>query len=341
MYRLDLSLIIYSSIHGYQHEYIVKDALFRNVEQGTGTIAMIGFLLLFVTSFEFIRRNYFEVFYYSHIVGIIIAIIASCWHEAGCFYYFIPTVLLWFFDRCWRSYQSWFTPTKLVQVDPVAGHPSTASKSPEGITRVLFEYQRLKHYQPGQYFFLTLVNKTRNRFWNYANWHPMTLSEVFPAREDPLTTGHAQLNEKMAVEELAGDKKKQMDDTGSGSGTSASSSGDNSFISNLRRRNMHQEMGSFHMKALGGYTRDLLVESASNEEFEFRMDGPYGPRLEYQDYKVMALFAAGIGVTPALTLVKDCVEKRAAGVHTVITEKVHLVWALRTVGKQIMTFHIT
>lgn len=307
------------------------------MEQGTGTIAMIGFLILFVTSFEFIRRNYFEVFYYSHIVGIIIAIIASCWHEAGCFYYFIPTVLLWFFDRCWRSYQSWFTPTKLVQVDPVAGNPSTASKSPEGITRVLFEYKRLKQYQPGQYFFLTLVNKTRNRFWNYANWHPMTLSEVFPARDDPLTTkdnGDAQLNEKIAVEDAAvgggGDKKTQDD---AGSTGNSSGSGGSSFVSNLRRRNMHEDMGSFHMKALGGYTRDLLLESAGNEEFEFRMDGPYGPRLEYQDYKVMALFAAGIGVTPALTLVKDCVERRAAGVHTVITEKVHLVWALRTIGK--------
>ena len=264
-------------------------------------------------------------------------IIASCYHEAGCFYYFIPTVLLWFFDRCWRSYQSWFTPTKLVQVDPVAGTPSVASTSPEGITRVLFEYKRLRYYQPGQYFFLTLINKTRNRFWNYANWHPMTLSEMFPARDDPLTTkdnGDGQLNERMVVDK--GDKKTMAtpDDTGS-TGNSSSSGGDSSFVNNLRRRNMHQDMGSFHMKALGGYTRDLLLESAGNEEFEFRMDGPYGPRLEYQDYKVMALFAAGIGVTPALTLVKDCVERRAAGVHTVLTEKVHLVWALRTVGKQV------
>lgn len=165
----------------------------------------------------------------------------------------------------------------------------------------------------------------------------MTLSEVFPARDDPLTTrdnGDAQLNEKIAVEDAAvgggGDKKTQDD---AGSTGNSSGSGGSSFVSNLRRRNMHEDMGSFHMKALGGYTRDLLLESAGNEEFEFRMDGPYGPRLEYQDYKVMALFAAGIGVTPALTLVKDCVERRAAGVHTVITEKVHLVWALRTIGK--------
>ncbi|KAI9490520.1 ferric reductase like transmembrane component-domain-containing protein [Zychaea mexicana] len=303
---------VWRIIHGYRHNYIVKDALFRNIEQGTGTIAMIGFLFLFVFSFEWIRRNHFEIFYYTHIFGIIVAIIASCWHETGCFYYFIPAVLLWAFDRIWRSFQSWSVKTKIVNVE------AYNSGSKHGITRVLFEYSRLSQYHPGQYMFVTLVNKTKRAFWNYANWHPMTISEdiIIKKASEKTQTTH---------EEAAG----------SSSSTGSSSHDSNSFTNATRRRRSEhdQPAASIHIKALGSYTTDLLHSATGHHDLDLKVDGPYGPRLEYQDYKTMACFAAGIGITPALTLIKDCAERRAAGVDTVVTEQVHLVWAIRTLDE--------
>ncbi|KAI8146817.1 ferric reductase like transmembrane component-domain-containing protein [Fennellomyces sp. T-0311] len=300
---------VWRIIVGYRRNWVVKDALFRNIEQGTGTIAMIGFLLLFVTSFEWIRRNYFEVFYYAHIVGIIIAVIAACWHEAGCFYYFIPAVLLWAFDRIYRSFQSWMQRTKLLNVE------AYNSGSKHGITHILFEYSRLEHYHPGQYVFVTLVNKTKKAFWNYANWHPMTISEVL----QPMTPVNV-VNEKLPTS-----KAKKA--------TNSESSSNSDSVISRHRTSPTQPTGSLHIKALGSYTHQLLEAARGHHDLDLRVDGPYGPRLEYQDYQVMVCFAAGIGITPALTLIKDCVERRSAGVETVATDQIHLVWAIRTLDE--------
>jgi ferredoxin-NADP reductase len=46
----------------------------------------------------------------------------------------------------------------------------------------------------------------------------------------------------------------------------------------------------------------------------------------------MALFGAGIGITPALAIVKDVVERRADGVRTVAVEHIYLTWAIRASG---------
>ncbi|KAI9247489.1 ferric reductase like transmembrane component-domain-containing protein [Phascolomyces articulosus] len=342
---------VWRIMKGYQKHYVVKDALFEDIEQGTGTIAMIGFLLLFVTSFEWIRRNFFEVFYYCHIVGIIIAIIAACWHEVACFYYFIPAVLLWVFDRIWRTYQSWWPnhhQTKLLSVQAFHHESSTTQSQQQGITHVLFEYGRLKHYHPGQYVFVTLVNKTKKAFWNYANWHPMTISEILqPALVDGSTTVPTKgLNEKILTSKNKktlqdGKKEKiqqenhQVEQEQATTSSSSSSSSDSSLTNMKNRRNRNGDIpaASLHIKALGSYTQDLLDAGMQHKELDFRVDGPYGPRLEYQDYKTMACFAAGIGITPALTLIKDCVERRAAGVDTVTTDQIHLVWAIRTLDE--------
>ncbi|KAI9319342.1 ferric reductase like transmembrane component-domain-containing protein [Dichotomocladium elegans] len=315
---------IWRIIVGYRRNFSVRESLFRNLEQGTGTVAMIGFLLLFVTSFEFIRRNYFEIFYYTHILGIFVAIIATCMHEVSCFYYFIPTVLLWFFDRCWRSYQSWMLKSKLIQIDAVARKTDADSKSAAGMVRVLFEYEGLRTYKPGQYVFLAIVNKTRKAYKSYMDWHPMTLSEVFRSTAAPPGKEVINLNNKMVESKLA---NKSGDTSEAGS---SGNSSENDIISSLRRRTQDQNMGTVHIKSLGKYTSNLLAGAAANDEFHLRVDGPYGPRIEYQDYKIMAAFAAGVGVTPALSLIKDCIERRSAGVQTVLTEHVYLIWAIRT-----------
>ncbi|CEP08820.1 hypothetical protein [Parasitella parasitica] len=259
---------VWRIIVGYQKNYVVKDALFRNTEQTTGTIAMWGFLIMFASSLEYIRRNYFEVFYYCHVIFLIVAIIFSCWHETTCFAFFIPAVILWFADRVVRTYQSWCNRPTMVRVDQVAAQ--TASQ--DGILRVLYEHNMLKHFRPGQYVFASFVINGK-KLWEYANWHPFTISEVF----------HKQT----------------------------------------------KSMASFHIKALGTKTRDLLKTATANDKLKVYIDGPYGPQLQYQDFPVAAFFATGVGVTPAMCVIKDIIDKKSVGLRTISTEHVYLIWAVR------------
>lgn len=80
-------------------------------------------------------------------------------------------------------------------------------------------------------------------------------------------------------------------------------------------------------------TENPVDYAASNEQLKVIIDGPYGPDLDYQDFQVLALFGTGIGVTPALAVIKDVVERRCGGVRTVAVKPIYLTWAIRNTGK--------
>lgn len=291
---------------------------------------MLGFLTMFVTSFEYIRRNYFEVFYYCHIFGLLVAIIFACWHEHTCFAFFIPAVTLWFVDRAIRSYQSWHVKSTYVKVDQVLPYSSVQ----EGIVRILFENSGLNRFKPGQYVFVSIVKDGGRKIWEYANWHPLTVSETFRVNGNQSVTDSA-IEERVVGNTEKSAAKEMKASPPSGSISDVDSLSD---VSELRRRannysnNESTTIASVHIKALGGKTRDLLKAAEANEKLTVRFDGPYGPHLEYQDYEVMALYGAGIGITPALAIVKDCLERRADGVKTVAVEHIYLTWAIRAAG---------
>ncbi|CAO3627638.1 unnamed protein product [Cunninghamella echinulata] len=367
---------------GYIKTYMAKDALFHDLEYGSGTIALIGFLFLFVPSISYIRRNYFEFFYYAHIFGIIIAMIASCIHEVMCFVYFMPVIIFWVMDRCWRSYKSWYIPTVPLEVSTAV--PKTANQ--EGIVRILFNDGHIKSkYHPGQYVFLALSKKGNGwwQHWRFANWHPITISEVFHGlmstttssasstyfTKDSLTTSSSSSANAYDVEEkintgntvtgggdeknnnVAGGNDEKKKNIIGNEGTDnidqiekekkvvmqesiPSTPNGNTNTVRLRQDASHvshrdYSIATLHIKSLGGYTKELLKHSNDQQALYVKVDGPYGPRIEYQDYNVLCCFAAGIGITPALTLIKDCVERRSHGVSTVSTSYVHLTWVVK------------
>lgn len=90
---------------------------------------------MFIISLGYIRRNYFEVFYYYHVIFMLMGILSACYHENACFAFFIPALILWFADRLVRSYKSWFVKTSSVRVDQVV----PLSDKQDGIVRILFE----------------------------------------------------------------------------------------------------------------------------------------------------------------------------------------------------------
>lgn len=298
---------------------------------------MLGFLIMFASSLEYIRRNYFEVFYYCHVVCLIVAIIFSCWHETTCFAFFIPAVILWFADRAIRTYQSWFVRPTMVRVDQVAAQTATQ----DGIVRVLYEQKTLKNFKPGQYIFAAFVINGK-KLWEYANWHPFTISEVFRVNdsndsgiEERVLDNNNNGNGKTEVAKFD-EKNKNASPTESLSDVSSMSD-----CSSLRRRgngvmnNQTKLMASFHIKALGTKTSDLLRTAAANDKLKVYIDGPFGPQLQVQDFPVAAFFATGVGVTPAMCVIKDIIDKKSVGLRTMTTDQIYLIWAIRISGKHL------
>ncbi|KAG2223229.1 hypothetical protein INT45_006110 [Circinella minor] len=273
--------IIYRLWWAYNKHHIWYESMTLTSEYFTGTIATLGFLFIFVTAFEYIRRNHFELFYYTHIIGYIIAMVGSLTHEISCIYYFTPAIILWVADRIYRSYQSWCVPSSLESIEPVSNN----------IMRIRFKYDRLKSLAPGQYVFMAFshnrnnsiqshqneeedsINKyqnhnkshyNENRWW-FLNWYPMTV---------------AQINKKIKLDK-------------------------NTLLPRISGSSV-ETSATVYIKALGDFTKSLYDASASGHINQFKVDGPYGPKLDtYQDHHVMACFATGVGVTPALALIQD------------------------------------
>jgi ferredoxin-NADP reductase len=302
-------------------------ALFIDTEQGTGTIATLGYLILYVTSLGYIRRNYFEIFYYSHIFGIVVAVAASMWHEVGIILYFTPPLFIWVGDRFLRSYNSWFQESRLIEIDGSA----------DTITRVVFEKEKARSsYRPGQYVFVAFSGGANGygrfkRLFTWANWHPMTISETYhwtvQAKEDIL--------ENQAVEDVMMEEKKDFSTISSSSSTTVKYE-----YSGVGQRQVpaprddHSLVGSLHIKTLGNYTKRLRdIANKGDQPIKMRVDGPFGTPLDIADQEVFVAVSTGVGVTPSLSFVKDLVDRRSQGLGTVETHTVYFVWSVANEGK--------
>lgn len=299
---------------------------FKDIEYTTGTIAMWGCLAILFSSFEYIRRYHFKVFYYSHIVFAIVTILGTLFHYPTCFVFFLPAVFAWLSDRVTRTWKSWFVPSSFVHVDQVAAQTETQ----EGIVRIMVENRLLSSFYPGQYVFVAMI--IDNSFWEHWHWHPFTISEIF----------HVPKKTKETSTSLCDDiESQELLSTPTSNYQSMVITKDKA--NQLRRRHQSfaddkkRSFATIHIKALGKKTRQLLDSLNNNEKgskVRIYIDGLYGPRLPYQDYRVLGLFATGIGVTPALVIVKDVIDKRYQNIYSMSVSEIHLIWSIRHTGKR-------
>ncbi|KAI9264357.1 hypothetical protein BDA99DRAFT_481594 [Phascolomyces articulosus] len=282
--------IFYRWWEGYATTGQWYDSFMLNEEYLSGSVSTIGYFILYFTAFDFIRRNFFRTFYYSHLIGFLIGTGGAMWHEWSCIYFFYPPCILWVLDRALRSYKSWVEPIELIHIEQYN----------EKIVHAKVAYKPLTDgsFRPGQYVFAAYLNGKKgwkNWFERHAEWYPMTISDIFTT-----TTTTTITNEP------------------------ASSSSSSSSVSSSSQITEQKRGASIHIKALGDGTRQLMEDVRDGKKLELRVDGPYGPRLHYLDYSTVALFALGIGVTPALTVLKDCVEQP---VRRSCVRRVYLVWS--------------
>merc|ERR1712166_1291279 len=215
-----------------------------------------------VFAFNKIRRNYFELFYYTHHCYLVIYV-GALWHATSLWYYLIIGLGLYFVDRLIRHSRG---------CKVVGGLSVTAQgriDSAHAITRL--EIQTLDGLAPmfeaGQYGFINVPEISA------LQWHPFTISSA-PCEE-----------------------KLQFNIKTMGSGTWTES--------------LHQ-----------------LASSCQHLEMlpQVNYDGPYGLGLDWQQYERIILVVGGVGVTPALSILKELYDPR--GSHNV---KLEFVWSIASI----------
>lgn len=72
----------------------------------TGSVAAFVFLLIFITTLPFIRNRHFNIFYFTHLLGII-AVVIICLHASTMFYCTAPGLSMWLLDWMMRLYELW------------------------------------------------------------------------------------------------------------------------------------------------------------------------------------------------------------------------------------------
>nr|POE92359.1 ferric reduction oxidase 2 [Quercus suber] len=70
----------------------------------TGSVSALIMAAMFFTSFPAIRRRYFNVFYFTHLLGIV-AVIIICLHASTMFYCTIPGLSMWMLDWGMRVFE--------------------------------------------------------------------------------------------------------------------------------------------------------------------------------------------------------------------------------------------
>lgn len=70
----------------------------------TGSVSWLIMLVMFLTSFPIIRRKYFNVFYFFHLLGIV-GVVIICLHASTMFYCTIPGLSMWLLDWSMRVFE--------------------------------------------------------------------------------------------------------------------------------------------------------------------------------------------------------------------------------------------
>ena len=128
-----------------------------------GTYSTVCIILCSLFGIPFIRKNYFEFFYYSHRILSVLSIIFGCLHYLVTLYYIMPSLILYIIDiivRYKHTHNSIYS--KLQNVGK--------EKNGTACTFLTVTLRKNINTYPGCYFFICIQNDVA-RF----QWHPLTL----------------------------------------------------------------------------------------------------------------------------------------------------------------------
>nr|XP_020016048.1 NADPH oxidase 1 isoform X2 [Castor canadensis] len=274
---------------------------FTTIAGLTGVIITLALILIVTSATEFIRRNYFEVFWYTHhlffvyilclvlhgIGGIVRGQTEKSMHESH------P-------QKCAESFQKWDNNDSGCRRPQFEGNPAESwkwilapfilyiferilrfcrSQQKVVITKVVkhpskvLELQLNKHgfsMEVGQYIFVNCPSIS------LLEWHPFTLTSA-----------------------------------------------------------PEEDFFSIHVRVAGDWTENLIkvFEQQHSPMPRIKVDGPFGTVSEdVFQYEVAVLIGAGIGVTPFASILKSIWYKFQREDHNLKTQKIYFYWICRETG---------
>lgn len=158
-----IATAVHATIHlyGETHDWIIQHQValeFTNTRIQVGLVAWLSLCLVFFTSLGFIRRNFFEVFYYAHAL-VIAFIVGALIHAEHAPEFLLPGLCLWFVDRLTRFVHN-FRPVDVV----------SATTCPGGVIKFKLHGVRPRH--PGQIVWVQFPAVS------FFDWHPFTIASA-------------------------------------------------------------------------------------------------------------------------------------------------------------------
>ena len=150
-----------------EHTWFLTSLGHHNSANFSGLVAAIGFLLILLTSFSWVRRNHYELFYKAHVVAAPCAMIGMWNHfSMAKLDVAIPFLLLMLGDYALRTYRSLRGDATIVSTKVFGDE----GKAP--FLAIEFSSSRFRVAEPGQYFFVRIPQLAR------LQWHPFSVSSA-------------------------------------------------------------------------------------------------------------------------------------------------------------------
>ncbi|XP_048191788.1 NADPH oxidase 1 [Perognathus longimembris pacificus] len=274
---------------------------FTSIAGLTGVIITLALILMVTSATEFIRRNYFELFWYTHQL-FVIYIIGLVLHGIGGIVRGQTEESMGEShpNECAESYQKWDEDDSVCRRPQFEGLPADSwkwviapsilyiferflrfcrARQKVVITKVVMhpskvlELQMVKHgfsMEVGQYIFVNCPSIS------FLEWHPFTLTSA-----------------------------------------------------------PEEDFFSIHVRAAGDWTENLIrsFEQQHSPIPRIEVDGPFGTVSEdVFQYEVAMLVGAGIGVTPFASILKSIWYKFQREDHNLKTQKIYFYWICRETG---------
>eukprot|EP01087_Luapelamoeba_hula_P007878 TRINITY_DN1936_c0_g1_i1.p1 TRINITY_DN1936_c0_g1~~TRINITY_DN1936_c0_g1_i1.p1 ORF type:complete len:501 (+),score=60.35 TRINITY_DN1936_c0_g1_i1:83-1585(+) len=241
-----------------------------------GHAAWVVGMIMFAMAFHYVRRRFFEVFYYTHhlfivFIGLAIAhnFLTVGWNFTTdlLMYYILPGVILYIIDRIVRFRRS-RVETDLVSLTHQPGGILFSGR----VTRL--EVLRADmSYEPGQFCFINIPAVSR------LEWHPFSIASA--PHEKTLRFIIQAKNKLSWSDKLYKLAYKTTDEAAT-------------------------PFSSYKGFRLAGRKQELSFSGT----VEVKVDGPYGDfSYYYSTAQVVVLIGGGIGITPLISILKHLVHK--------------------------------
>ncbi|KAG1804034.1 ferric reductase NAD binding domain-containing protein [Suillus subaureus] len=265
-----------------------------------GLIAMIAFTILCIVSLRPIRAQAYELFFYVHFAMVLIFLIGAYVHTQNFAFAFwiYPCFVIWGLDRLIRFLRLVVFNHSYFGFKSGSTMDATAEVLSDDFVRLRFHRPSHFHWTPGQTAYLIMPSVSRLPF----EAHPFTIasfnSTLFDVPEEQKPT-----SEKHAENNL----------TEGNLGSSAPFWKELVFFINVRE----------------GFTARLKEAALKGDKVKVFVDGPYGPSPNLGSYDTSVLVAGGSGVSYALPVLLDIIERVRNGESR--CRRVVFIWSIRSV----------